>query len=63
VTVPVLVSGTFSAPKFSPDLESVAKQQIQEKLLESDKVQKYIEKKGLKKYEEPAKNLLKNFLK
>ena len=62
VTVPVLVSGTFSAPKFSPDLESLAKQQIQEKLLESDKVQKYIEKKGLKKYEEPAKNLLKNFL-
>ena len=60
VTVPVLVSGTFSAPKFSPDLESVAKQQIQEKLLESDKVQKYIEKKGLQKYEEPAKNLLKN---
>jgi cell fate (sporulation/competence/biofilm development) regulator YlbF (YheA/YmcA/DUF963 family) len=41
----------------------VAKQQLQEKLLESDKVQKYIEKKGLKKYEEPAKNLLKNFLK
>jgi len=63
VTVPVLVSGTFSAPKFSPDLESLAKQQIQEKLLESDKVQKYIEKKGLQKYEEPAKNLLKNFLK
>ncbi|MGW8185952.1 MAG: AsmA family protein, partial [Desulfobacterales bacterium] len=63
VTVPVLVSGTFSAPKFTPDLESVAKQQIQEKLLESDKVQKYIEKKGLKKYEEPAKNLLKNLFK
>jgi len=63
VTVPVLVSGTFSAPKFSPDLESVAKQQLKEKLLESDKVQKYIEKKGLKKYEEPAKNLLKNFFK
>jgi AsmA protein len=63
VTVPVLISGTFSAPIFSPDLESVAKQQIQEKLLESDKVQKYIEKKGLKKYEEPARNLLKNFLK
>ena len=63
VTVPVLVSGTFSAPKFSPDLESVAKQQLQEKLLESDKVQKYIEKKGLQKYEEPVKNLLKNFLK
>ena len=63
VTVPVLVSGTFSAPKFSPDLESLAKQQIQEKLLESDKVQKYIEKKGLQKYEEPAKNLLKNLFK
>ncbi|MEJ2476965.1 MAG: AsmA family protein, partial [Desulfobacterales bacterium] len=63
VTVPVLVSGTFSAPKFSPDLESLAKQQLQKKLLESDKVQEYIEKKGLKKYEEPAKNLLKNFLK
>lgn len=63
VTVPVLISGTFSAPKFLPDLESVAKQQIQEKLLESDKVKEIIEKKGLQKYEEPAKNLLKNFLK
>ncbi|MGD8675592.1 MAG: AsmA family protein [Desulfobacterales bacterium] len=67
VTVPVLISGTFAAPKFAPDLESVAKQQIQqqiqEKLLESDKVQKYIEKKGLQKYEEPAKNLLKNLFK
>ena len=67
VTVPVLISGTFAAPKFSPDLESVAKQQIQqqiqEKLLESDKAQKYIEKKGLQKYEEPAKNLLKNLFK
>jgi AsmA protein len=63
VMVPVLVSGTFSKPKFAPDLESVAKQQIQKKLLESDKVQKYIEKKGLQKYEEPAKNLLKNLFK
>jgi AsmA protein len=67
VMVPVLVSGTFSEPKFAPDLESVAKQQIQQqiqkKLLESDKVQKYIEKKGLQKYEEPAKNLLKNLFK
>ena len=40
VTVPVPVSGTFAAPKFSPDLDRVAKQQIQEKLLESDKVRK-----------------------
>ncbi len=67
VMVPVLVSGTFSEPKFAPDLESVAKQQVQQqiqkKLLESDKVQKYIEKKGLQKYEEPAKNLLKNLFK
>ena len=63
VTVPVLVSGTFSNPKFRPDLESMAKQQIQEKLLESERVQEYIQKKGLKKYEDTAKGLLKNFLK
>lgn len=63
VTVPVLVSGTFSNPKFMPDLESMAKQQIQERLLESERVQEYIQKKGLKKYEDTAKGLLKNFLK
>ncbi|MFZ0612407.1 MAG: AsmA family protein [Desulfobacterales bacterium] len=63
VTVPVLIGGTFSNPTFTPDLESMAKQQIQEKLLESDRVQEYIQKKGLKKYEESAKGLLKNFLK
>ncbi|MFZ0240379.1 MAG: AsmA family protein [Desulfobacterales bacterium] len=63
VTVPVLISGTFSNPKFMPDLESMAKQQIQEKLLESDRAQEYIQKKGLKKYEDTAKGLLKNFLK
>jgi AsmA protein len=63
VMVPVLISGTFSEPKFAPDLESVAKQQIQEKLLESDKVQEFIDKKGLKKYEDPVKDILKNFRK
>lgn len=62
VMVPVVVSGTFAAPKFAPDLEAVAKQQLQEKVLESDKVKKLFENEKLKPFEDTAKGVLKKFL-
>jgi AsmA protein len=61
VAVPVLVSGTFSEPVFRPDLESIARQQVQERVLESGEIDKVFEKnEELKPLKEPAKGLLKN---
>ncbi len=63
VSVPVLVGGTFSSPTFRPDLESIARRELEEKVFESDKVKKIFEKnENLKPLEEPAKGLLKNLL-
>ncbi len=62
VTVPILVSGSFAEPKFAPDTNAIAQEQIEKQVFENKKVQEFIEKKGLKSYEEPAKNLLKKFL-
>lgn len=59
IMVPVLVTGNFSSPKFRPDLKSVAKQQLQEKVLESEKVKKILEKEELKDLQETTKGLLK----
>ena len=63
VMVPVLVSGTFSEPKFRPDLKSIAESQLKEKVLESEEVKKILEKKEIKPYEDQAKSLLNKFLK
>jgi hypothetical protein len=57
--VPVLVSGTFSEPQFTPDLAGMAKKQLQEKILGSGKGEKLLDKKGL---EETAKGALKSIL-
>ena len=57
--VPVLVSGTFSKPKFAPDLAGVAKQQLEEKILGSEPAEKLLDKKGL---EESAKGVIKGIL-
>ena len=57
--VPVLVSGTFSKPKFAPDLAGVAKQQLEKKILGSEQGEKLPDKKGL---EESAKGVLKGIL-
>jgi AsmA protein len=57
--VPVLVSGTFSKPKFAPDLAGMAKKQLEDKILGTDKGQKLLDKKGL---EESAKGVLKGIL-
>ena len=62
IMVPVLVTGNFSSPKFRPDLKSVAKQQLQEKVLESKKVKKILEKEELKHLQETTKDLLKGLL-
>ncbi len=57
--VPVLVSGTFSKPKFAPDLAGVAKQQLEKKILGSEAGEKLPDKKQL---EESAKGVLKSIL-
>jgi AsmA protein len=45
IMVPVVVSGTFSSPKFRPDVSAAAKQKIQKELLQSEEGQS-IEKKA-----------------
>jgi AsmA protein len=62
IMVPVLVSGTFSAPKFRPDLSAATKQRIEKEIFESKKVKKILEKEELKPVEEKAKGLLKGIL-
>jgi AsmA protein len=62
ITVPVVVSGTFAAPKFRPDLKSAVKQKLEKKVLGSEKVQKALEKEELKPIEETTKGLLKGVL-
>ena len=63
VVVPVLVSGTFSEPKFRPDLKSISASQLKEKILGSEEVKKIFENKEIKPYEDQAKRLLNKFLK
>ena len=62
IMVPVLVTGNFSSPKFRPDFKSVAEQQLQEKVFESKKVKKLLEKEELKHLQETTKGLLKGVL-
>ena len=62
VMVPVLVSGTFTSPKFRPDLSAVAKQEIEKQVLESKEVKKLLEKEEIKPYEKTAKDALKGIL-
>jgi AsmA protein len=62
ILVPVLVSGTFSSPKFRPDLSAAAKQEIEKQVLESKEAKKILEKEELKPLEKPAKDLLKGIL-
>jgi AsmA protein len=60
--IPVVISGTFSAPKFRPDLESATAQQLKQQVLESDEVKKVLEKEDLKPVQKKAKSLLKGVL-
>jgi len=63
VLVPIIVSGTFVAPKFRPDIKRIITQQIDKGILESEPAKKILEKDEVKKIEEPAKRLLKDLLK
>ena len=60
--VPVLVSGTFAAPKFRPDLKGAATQELQKKVLESEEVKKLLDKEELKPLEDKTKGVLKGIL-
>jgi AsmA protein len=62
IMVPLVVSGTFAAPKFRPDLKAAATQELQKKVLESKEVKKILDKKELKPLEEKAKGVLKGIL-
>jgi AsmA protein len=63
ITVPVLVTGTFASPKFSPDYEGILKQEmekhvpeLQKSLLGGDS-----EKDDSKPVEKTAKDVFKSF--
>ena len=63
IKVPVLVSGTFEKPRFAPDLEAIARQQVQKQLIDSGKLDEVFEKnEDLKPLEDTAKGLLKGIL-
>ncbi len=62
IMVPILVSGTFSKPKFRPDLSAATQQRIEKEIFESKEVQKVLEKEELKPLEKKAKGLLKGIL-
>jgi AsmA protein len=62
IMVPILVSGTFSKPKFRPDLSAATKQRIEKEIFESKEVKKILEKEELKPLEKKAKGLLKGIL-
>jgi AsmA protein len=57
--VPVLVTGTFSNPRFAPDLAGMAKKQLEETILGSGEDGQKMDKESL---EESAKGLLKGIL-
>ncbi len=62
IMVPVLVSGSFDQPEFKPDLKSIARQQVEEKIVESEEFKKVFEEnEELKPYEDKAKKLIKGF--
>jgi AsmA protein len=60
--VPVLISGTFSSPRFRPDLSAAVKQKIEKQVFESKEAQKLLEKEELKPFEKSAKGALKGLL-
>ncbi|MEJ2220688.1 MAG: AsmA family protein [Desulfobacterales bacterium] len=57
--VPVLVTGTFSKPKFAPDLAGVAKKQLEETILGSGQEGQKLDKENI---QEKAKGVLKGLL-
>ena len=66
ITVPVLVSGSFSSPKFAPDLKSLLKKGLEGNLPKPEDIKETLQK-GLggetKSLEEGAKDLMKGLFK
>ncbi|MBN2177870.1 MAG: AsmA family protein [Deltaproteobacteria bacterium] len=66
ITVPVLVTGTFSSPKFAPDLKSLLKQGLEGKLPKPEDIKETLQKSlegETKSLEEGAKDLMKGLFK
>ena len=61
ILVPILVSGSFSNPKFRPDLSGIIRQNIGEEVIEKQ-LKKIFKKEKYKPYEEAARELLKKLL-
>ena len=66
ITVPILVTGSFSSPEFRPDLEALLKHKLQMGLPEPSELNKMLQGEGTKKgeakpLEEKVKGLLKAF--
>lgn len=64
ITVPVLVTGTFSSPKFRPDLEGILKKRLEGEIPEPTELKEILEdrsklKEKTKALEEKAKELIK----
>lgn len=67
ISVPVLVTGSFSSPQFRPDLEGLLKQKLEMGLPDSSELNNMLKGKGSKEgeakpLEEKAKGLLKGLL-
>jgi AsmA protein len=67
IRVPILVTGTFSSPKFRPDLEGMVKERIKDGLPDAESVKEMLspgEKTGGEEQdiEEKAKGLLKGLI-
>lgn len=63
IKVPVLITGTFSDPKFRPDLRKILEQSVEERLFESKEFKKVFKKDELKPLEDTTKNLIRGILK
>jgi AsmA protein len=63
LVVPILVTGTFAAPKFRPDLEAMFKQKIEQSLpdLQKQLLDSGSQKEGSKSVEKQLKDLIKGF--
>ncbi|MBW2180402.1 MAG: AsmA family protein [Deltaproteobacteria bacterium] len=63
IKVPVLITGTFSDPKFRPDLRKILQNAIEDELFESKEFKKIFKKEELKLLEDTTKDLIRGILK
>lgn len=61
ILVPIQISGSFSKPRFRPDLSGILKQNIGAEVIE-EQLKKLFKKERYKPYEESARELLKKLL-